>query len=68
MAPGQEAVEFNKIIRADRDKKRKQDLADKIFSRRSSASTAGVIGGRKVPAGPSASFGRSAITKVSSGP
>lgn len=66
MAPGKDATEFNKIIQADRDKKKKQDLADKIFNRRSSAPAAGAIGGRKGPAGPSPLANR--ITKVSRDP
>lgn len=65
MAPGKDAVEFNKIIQANRDKKKKQDLADKIFSRRSSAPpAAGPIGGRKGPAGPSSLASRIGVAKV----
>lgn len=64
MAPGREATEFNAIIQADRAKKQKQALADKIFSRRSSAPAAGQLaGGRKPPSGPSSLASR--ITKVS---
>ena len=66
MAPGKDATEFNKIIQADRDKKKNQDLANRIFNRRSSAPAAGVIGGRKAPAGPSSLASR--ITKVGSVP
>jgi hypothetical protein len=62
MAPNKDATEFNKIIQADRDKKKKQELADKIFNRRSSAPAAGAIGGRKPPTGPSSLANR--ITKV----
>jgi hypothetical protein len=63
MAPSKDATEFNKIIQADRDKKKKQELADKIFSsRRSSAPAAGAFAKKAAP-GPSSLAAR--ITKVS---
>ncbi|KIV99805.1 uncharacterized protein PV09_08609 [Verruconis gallopava] len=61
MAETRDAVEFNRIIQADREKKRKQELADKIFSRRSSAPSAGALGAHKGLAGASTLASR--ITK-----
>lgn len=48
----------------ERDKKKKQDLADRIFGqRRSSAPAAGVVGARKPPTGP-----KSLGSRINGGP
>ncbi|KAE9993317.1 hypothetical protein EG327_005511 [Venturia inaequalis] len=65
-----EASAFNAIIQAEREKKKNQLLADKIFGsgKRSSLPGPGNGNGRKAPTGPATLASRSGITKPSAGP
>ncbi|TID25340.1 Target of rapamycin complex 2 subunit [Venturia nashicola] len=64
-----EASEFNAIIQAEREKKKNQLLADKIFGsgKRSTLSGPGNGNGRKAPTGPATLASRAGITKPSAG-
>ncbi|QDS75746.1 hypothetical protein FKW77_008483 [Venturia effusa] len=70
MAAKGEAVAFNAIIQAEREKKKNQLLADKIFGsgKRSSLPGTGNGNGRKAPTGPATLASRVGITKPSAGP